>query len=160
MSETQNPIVSKSPDQPKSDTKNTVLLFRPASQEDVGFIFNSWLKSYEKQSKVSSPIYYQFHHYLIESLLKKSTVTMAVNPSDPSQIYAYLVHENVESIPILHYTYTKHTYRKMGILTKLLAHNNLNLASGGFITHRTEICNKLPYKNLIYNPYLSYNLGK
>lgn len=131
-----------------ADTSSVVI--RDANEADVPFIFNSWLKSFRPFAGPVSPIiYYEFQHKLIEQLLQRSVVRVACSVTDTNEIYAYLVSELIDDVSIIHYAYTKHTFRGLGLQRKL------GLSSSGFYTHRTN-CSRFLYPDqLIYNPYLA-----
>lgn len=122
--------------------------FRPATSEDTGFVFSSWLKSYRNapQSRLMlNNIYFQNQHDIIEDILKKSVVMIAVNEQDPSQIFGYIVYEKPS---MLHYVYVKYTYRKMGIARLLFQH--AELLNPIIITHQPR---RTPKDiETIYNP--------
>lgn len=154
MSLNDPPKHSKSLDQ--SVVSTSPILIRPATEADISFIFNSWLKSYRGQCKaVTNAVYYKFQHERIEALLKKCNVQVACNTTDHTQIYSYLVSEVVEDVQILHFAYTKHSFRQMGLLGKLFAASSINPASGGFYTHKTDFSSKALKPAWIYNPYLA-----
>jgi len=155
-----NPVQSTSP--VKADTKlsKAQVSIRPASEADIGFIFNSWLKSYKQSSfakYVPNPVYFDHHHKAIELLLKRSKVLVACNPADNNQIYGYLVHETVQETSVVHYCYTKEAFRKMGILQLLLS--EAKLPEAFFYSHSTVsgsfVIPKLKH-NPVYNPYLAF----
>lgn len=135
-----------------ADLLKQAINVRPASEADVGFIFNSWLKSFQPaQPHVPGPVYFDFQHRVIEQLLKRSTVSVACNPTDVNQIYGYIVHEVIEGLPVVHYAYVKHTFRRTGVFKQLMH----DVGSNGFYTHRLSATSKLAEKwRLIYNPYL------
>ena len=90
---------------------------RPIIEDDLPFLYNSWLKSYRLShfaEKVTNTIYFQDHHKLVERILQNSKVLMACNPSDPSQLYGYVVASSVDDIIVVHFLYVKHTFRNMG----------------------------------------------
>lgn len=140
---TQNPLKSQ-------------VLIRDASEADVPFIFNSWLKSYRNASlcrSITNPVYFTFQHQLIEELLKHSFVKVVHTASDPNQLLAYLVYSEVEGIKIVHYAYVKHAFRNMGICSMLLQDAAI---AGGFYTHETPSGARAAEKRqLVYNPYLA-----
>lgn len=77
---------------------------------------------------------------------------MACSENDQSQILGYIVHEVVDNVPVLHYAYTKHSFRGLGVQKQLKAEAALN---SGFYTHHTSSATKLAKSwNLVYNPYL------
>lgn len=146
---------------------NTQINFRPATQADVNFIFNSWLKSNRHSNAatgVLNPVYFAQHHLLIEGLCKQSKVIMAVNAEDSSQIYGYSVTQEIEGAQVIHYIYVKEPYRRLGLAGMLLATVGINLQEPFFATHRTNVCKNFDNKySLVYNPYLAfyaYELGK
>lgn len=137
---------------------------RNAIEADVPFIFNSWLKSYKGSNackSISAPIYYQFHHKTIETLLQKCSVKVVCSAADENQVYGYIVYELLETVPVLHYAYVKHLYRNMGLLSMMLYESGLGLENGGFNTHESPSFNKIcQVKKLkfIYNPYLAFGV--
>ncbi len=129
---------------------------REAESGDRNFILNSWLKSYRNSDmakKISNDVYYHFHAKLIEEYLSQSTVVMAVNPLNPIQIFGYAVVDREDNT--IHYVYTKHTYRKLGVAKKLL---DVLLPDLGKNPTRSTATNygwrhySQKY-NLYYNPY-------
>lgn len=142
---------------PEQNLKSQVQI-RNATEADVPFIFNSWLKSYRSAlavKTVSNPVYFEFQHKAIEKLLQRSQVHMLCSPDDASQVFGYVVCEKVEEIPVLHYAYIKYAFRGMGLCKLLMQHAGLDKQTGGFYTHETHSTIKL-LKNgkFVYNPYL------
>lgn len=135
---------------------------REATEADVPFIFNSWLKSYRGSyicKGVSNPVYFEFQHKTIEALLQRCQVQVLCSSTDSNELYGYLVHEVVQEVPVLHYAYIKHTYRKLGLLKKLL--KTVEAPNGGFYTHDSEAAAKLVNAkkiNFVYNPYLAFGV--
>ena len=131
---------------------------RNATEADIAFIFNSWLKSYRNSllaDKISNPVYYQFQHEAIERLLKRCTVQVICSAADNNELQGYVVYEIVDGVLVFHFAYVKHVYRKLGLLK--LATKSLNISEGGFYTHDTAIGNKIirdKKLKFIYNPYL------
>lgn len=159
MQQTSQPKPLKSPDQTETDTSTTlpVVVVRPATEADVSFIFNSWLKSYRGTCKaISNPVYYQFQHKTIEAILQRSQVLVACDAADPNQLYGYLVYEVVEGIAVVHYAYIKHSFRGMKLLS-LLAKDLP--AGGGYYTHDTANGHRLAAaKKFVLNPYLVFGV--
>ena len=135
---------------------------RPATQEDVPFIFNSWLRSYKYSrwtKNITSQIYYSEHHKLIEKLLKNFSTIIACNDNDPSQIYGFISAGYVEGIFCMHYIYVKRTFRNLGIARTLLNSFEHDATTAGVFTHDTRASEKLAAKyNMVYHPYLLFNL--
>lgn len=133
---------------------------RVASQSDIGFIFNSWLKSYKGGGlftyDIPPAVYFTEHHKILERLLKRSTVIVACDSQDPTLIYGYLIAEEIEGFPVLHFCYVKNTFRGFGISNILLACLKIEMNSPLFISHMTKAFKmRLMHKfHIIYNPYL------
>jgi len=99
-----------------------LVTIREATADDDGFVYNSWLKSSREDAKdMPSHQFYRAQHALIDQMLKTSKVFMAVFKDDPSFIYGYVVVQVVDNIPVLHFCYTKHSFRRFGILKLLLS---------------------------------------
>ena len=134
---------------------------RKANQEDVNFIFNSWLKSFRGSlfaKPLNNTVYFTEHHKILERIAKTSEILIACNKDDPTQIYGYICAERVEGIFVLHYAYIKHTYRSMGIAKILLSAFERDPEEAGCYTHHTRSAERLaPKFNLIYHPYLLIN---
>ncbi len=138
---------------------------RTANPEDIGFIFNSWLKSYRSSSvatKVINTIFFAEQHKLIERLLANATVIIACNDNDPSQIFGWAVAERIQGIFAIHYIYVKHSFRRMGIANELIKAFGHDGSEAGIYTHYTAHMDQVaPKYNLLYHPYvLSQNYAK
>ena len=142
---------------------------RPANEGDVGFIFNSWLKSFrnsEFPNSITNEIYFSEHHKVIERIFKFYDVIIACNDSDPSQIYGFMCAGYTDNVFTLHYVYVKHTFRRMGIAKALATSFNFNPSYASVHTHTCKIAKILaPKYNMMYHPYLAmdpaaYNTNK
>jgi len=137
---------------------------RAANDEDLPFIFNSWLKSFRDSSfarDIPSTIYFTDHHKVIERLLKTSVVMISCNEEDPSQLYGYAVGSQEDGIFVLHFIYVKYTFRNLGIGTLLLTSFGHTGESASVYTHRNNLATKLAAKyNFIYHPYLMFSEEK
>tara|TARA_R100000005_G_scaffold68197_1_gene36170 strand:- start:248 stop:709 length:462 start_codon:yes stop_codon:yes gene_type:complete len=135
---------------------------RPLIDDDLPFLFSSWLKSYRSShfaEKITNTIYFEDHHKIIERIIENSKVLVACNPSDPSQLYGYSVSGEEDEVLVVHFLYVKHTFRNMGIgktLLDAIGHSN---ESASVYTHHTRIADKLASKhNFVYHPYLLFDL--
>ena len=136
---------------------------RLAEEGDIGFIFNSWLKSYRSSlfaKPISNTVFFAEHHKVIEKLAKTSQILLACNKEDPNQIYGYACAERVEGVFVLHYIYVKQSFRRLGIGKLLLDSFDHNFDDESAVyTHHTKIAEKLAAKyHLIYHPYLLINV--
>lgn len=144
-----------------AEEKKLPIRIREANQEDVAFIFNSWLKSYRQSlfaRNITNTIYFDQHHKVLENLLKTNKVIIACNEKDPSQMYGYICAGKEDGIFVLHYIYVKHTYRNLGIGKELLNSFDHDINTAAVYTHHTRIAEKLAAKyNLLFHPYLLFN---
>jgi ribosomal protein S18 acetylase RimI-like enzyme len=141
---------------------NSPIRLRPSVEEDLPFIYNSWLKSYRFShfgEKITNTIYFTDHHKVLENLIKQSKVIVACNPEDPSQVYGYIVGGAREGVFLLHFLYVKHTFRNMGIGKTLLDAMGHDSSSAAVYTHHTRMADKLASKhNFVYHPYLMFDV--
>lgn len=142
--------------------KTPPIRLRKAIQDDVSFIFNSWLKSYKYSlfaRNITNTIFYTGHHKVIERLLKHNDTIVACNNDDPTQIFGFINAGKIDGIFCLNYLYVKQSFRNLGIGKALLNafDHDANIAS--VYTHHTRISEKLAAKyNMVYHPYLLINL--
>lgn len=142
-------------------SKNSIvgqIRIRRANDEDIPFIFSSWLKSFRTSwfaKLIANPIYFDQHHKVIENVLKTSEVLVACNNEDIGQIYGYICAERIDGVFVVHFTYIKHPFRKMGIAKELLNVFDHDLGNAAFYTHHTKSAESVTSKyGFIYNPYL------
>lgn len=140
---------------------------RPATESDVPFIFNSWLRCNRHSTNTrgcENPVYFAQHHKLIEGLCKKAEIFIACNEQDVSQIYGYICYERVEGLLVVHWIYTKESFRKLGIAKMMADKAGFKADEAVLYTHRTFISEALEKKYImVFNPYLAfygYELGK
>ena len=141
-------------------SQNNPIRLRPLIEDDLAFIFNSWLKSYRFShlaEKITNTIYFADHHKVIERLIEDSSVVVACNEEDPSQVYGYIVGGALDGIALLHFIYVKHTFRNMGVGKTLLDAMGHDKEKAGVYTHHTRMADKLAAKyNFVYHPYLMF----
>jgi GNAT superfamily N-acetyltransferase len=137
------------------------IALRAVAQEDVSFIFSSWLKSFRHSlsvKNVAQPIYYSEQHKLIERLFSTSQVLVAANPNDISQIYGYIFYDQYDGIYTCHYVYVKEVFRNLGVAEQLMRESGYRKVAGGMYTHETPVAfREAPNYNLVYHPYLLLN---
>lgn len=142
------------------ETQKLPIRIRAATEEDVSFIFNSWLKSYRDSQfakQITNTIYFAQQHKLIEKLLETCQVFVACNSTNPGDLYGYICFEKVDSIYVLHYIYVKHTYRKLGIAKMLAYYTDFCEEMANMYTHASKNSEHLAAKfNSIYCPYIAF----
>ena len=140
--------------------ENKSIRLRPMVEDDLAFIFNSWLKSYRFShfgEKITNTIYFSDHHKVVENLIGTSKVVVACNQDDPTQVYGYIVGGKLDGISVLHFIYVKHTFRNMGVGKTLLDAMGHDKEKAGVYTHHTRMADKLAAKyNFVYHPYLMF----
>lgn len=139
---------------------NPKIQFRPANEEDISFIFNSWLKSFRNSyfcKGIVNTIYFTEQHKVIEGILRTSTAIVACNPEDPSQLYGWVCAEKIDGVFCLHYLYVKHSFRSLGLARLLINTFDHDASQAGIYTHATRASEDLGRKfNLIYHPYVLF----
>lgn len=140
---------------------NLPIRLRHANDTDIDFIFSSWLKSNRSSRNmegIAPNFYFAGQHKVIEGLLKSCTTLVACNEADPTQIYGYVNFERVEGIFILHYLYTKHSFRKLGIAKRLLIESGHDHTIAAIYTHRPFQSDSFMKKcNFVFNPFFAYH---
>lgn len=143
---------------------------RTAKNEDLGFILNSWLKSY-RDSIFSQSIkdynYYPYQEERIKGILNAegSAALIVCDPEDEDHILGYVVFNAFG--PMLHYIYIKRHFRGFGLAKYLLEGVK---AHWGEYKDQPVICTHIPKGawrtvsrkfKLDYNPYvISVSKGK
>lgn len=133
-------------------------------ETDYNFIMSTWLKGLHYGCKFFSYIdrvaFFTFYHKVVTSLMARDSVEVRVLclKDEPDVILSYAVLEHRGSDLILHYIFTKTSWRKLGFASKLLD-KKINI-----FTHYTDLGKsitdeKIKKKNLdpdklIFNPFL------
>jgi GNAT superfamily N-acetyltransferase len=105
--------------------KNGTLKLREMEEKDKNFLMSSWLRSF-KGSYYAGPIqndmYWKVYQNVLERILRRKDVivSIACNPKNPGQIFGYLVLEETERMPTVHWIYVKQAFRGFGIAKTLL----------------------------------------
>lgn len=143
----------------KIDIDNDVLVRPVKPEEDLLFIFNSWLKSYRCSDfamHIDNEDYYKNHHRLITSIIKQpnNSISIMCDPEDTSHILGYIIYNTKE--PIVYYTYVKHGFRGLGLGRYLLEGIRKNYGKDAIVTctHKPKNWRKIKKIGLDYNPYL------
>lgn len=142
-------------------SKKLPIRLRLANDEDVPFIFNSWLKSYRTSNfsrSITNTVYFAEHHKLLERILKTNKVVIACRDDDPSQICGWACAGITDNIFTLHYIYVKHPFRGFGVGKALLNAFEHDPSTASIFTHCTKTAERLAAKyNMIYHPYILIN---
>lgn len=130
---------------------------RAATDNDIPYIFSSWLKSYKATlPNVPTNIYYSQQHKVIEDILAKSQTIILCSSEDPNQIFSYIVFEATTEQTTIHWINTKYTYRRLGFAQQLL--DLLPTDAPKFYTHQARAASTIANKyDISYNPFLIGN---
>lgn len=133
--------------------ETSVLRVRHGTEQDLPFMYSSWLKSYLRTAQQRDPMimtdtYYRAHHRLITALVADSKLLVACELRDPSQIYGWSVTQG----DILHFAFVKLDFRKLGVMRELAKLTpEVRRAS-----HWTQGASRIQhlFQALEYDPYL------
>lgn len=125
-----------------------------STEHDVGFVADSWLQSYHRNSKVARKTllrdYREAQRGIIHRILRRAVVLVAYDPEGPepvgpdSHLLAYAVGERAGSRLVLHYVYVKPTRRKCGLGEMLVTELARRLGTSGVTyTHETYIAERI-----------------
>lgn len=136
-------------------------VIRKAIPKDIPFIYETWLKSYRLDSSLGrltrSSIFFENYRTVVDKILQDSNTDIACLREDEDIILGYLVSED----KILHYSFVKEAFRKIGIAKSLVLHREVDgiLKHKDFkITHETFHVERIVDKyELEFNPYLLFN---
>jgi hypothetical protein len=132
---------------------------RTPKEEDVSFIFNSWLKSYRSSDFAKNQcnsVYYENYKKIVENIINRSLITILCNVEDDNHILGYVVFEELpgENL-LLHYLYIKHTYRKCGLAKNVIS--SIRKSNNPILTsHHTRVCETSKSIIYVYDPYRAF----
>lgn len=132
-------------------TAPTKWAIRKATEQDISFIYATWLNSYRTGSQLASDtkksIFFDNYKQVIDQILIESEVHVACLIDDLNVIIGY----SVSDLGLLHYIFVKEAFREMGVAKSLYQW----IESPTVFTHRTNSIEKILSKHaeLIYNPF-------
>ena len=107
--------------EPREPLDPVLFKLRPFSRDrDLNFVLNSWLLSGRHCCPLGDlPDYFSRQEPALKRLLdRQGTQGLVVcNPDNEDQIFAWAISEG----RVLHYVYTKHKWRHMGLASHLVA---------------------------------------
>ncbi len=123
---------------------------RRGSDDDVPFIFSTWLKGLYYGNtwwrQIPSDIYYPNYHPVVERLLERSQVIVACLASNEDVIIGYAVVS--EDGQTLHWTHVKEAWRQFGLCKRMLSPLSINQVS-----HITNIGKRIKPEAWVFNPF-------
>lgn len=138
---------------------------RPAVGNDLNFIYSTWLNSYRHASRLGSSmrksVFFKEYYGVLDDILARAKVLVACLPEEPTVILAFFVyeHRNHPELSIIHYAFTKESFRSLGIQRSLVKEARLGEGEPVFHTHETRDSENFFDGNpcLIYNPFLLFS---
>jgi GNAT superfamily N-acetyltransferase len=147
----------------KAGAQKLPIELRKARKSDVPFLMNSWLTSFRDGKMVGgvpNRIYYYNHHKILEQVIPRSAVMVAVDQRDPDLIVGWACYEVTDGALVMHYVYVKKRFRGWGVASNLV-NTILEIESPPVVmyTHiNREGMDFLRAKDIwwIHNPYLLF----
>lgn len=133
--------------------------FRDAQQKDIAFITSTWMRALwgSKHYKgIKKSIFMTEHHEAIQKRMKNLLCVVACDPSDPYVIFGYIVYSKPN---VIHFAYTKGSFRRFGICKRLIA-ESVGDQDNFIVSHSTDYTKDLSEKfNIEYNPYKFFEVA-
>lgn len=138
---------------------------RPAGDEDIAMLYDSWLKSYAGQNK-DQPRWsvYPMQRIIVRRLLRDAITLVAAGNDVESKddIYGWACAERSPKYGrlVLHYAFTKMIFRKRGIFRALLGGFDHDRGESIYCSHRGFILKEIKNRyNTRYVPQLQFDWG-
>ena len=114
------------------------IALRPMREADLPWVTDTWLNSFrESNYGIAHDDYFETQRRVIKRLFSRSRIAIACDPEDSDQTYAYAVWTPRDGKkPLLHWAYTKHSFRRFGIFRRLLVLVDPE-RRGVLLTHRS-----------------------
>lgn len=100
-----------------------MIKIRLATESDLPFIFNAYLRSNRNKPEAThmiNDVYYPLYSQRLKDILADSDCIVACHSDDDDQILGYAIIGDNHGVPVLHWIYTKLTFRKMGVARALI----------------------------------------
>lgn len=123
-----------------------------ADEHELNFVRKSWLRTARKSwlgKAVSKPEHYELHARLVARILTRDPLTTTlVAEVTPGELAGFACFGR----DVLHYVYTKDTYRRMSVARRLMATDATRRAS--YWTWAARDCPL--FRDYVFNPYLAF----
>lgn len=135
-------------------------LIRYACPDDINLIRNAWYRGVRETKPnilIPSNLFHQHQSILMTRRLADSAVLVLSHPDDPSQIYGFIIYQVERGILIVHWAWTRHIWRRSGVMTRLLCCASSSWRSNPIIlTSPAKQLDRLlgRFKNLTFDPNL------
>jgi len=138
-------------------------VLRAITAAEMDMLYHSWLNSYRKTSlktrEAPDDVFEREQRKLIARMLKRPTVVVAcaVDPEDDTNVYGWLAGELRSYELVVHYAFTKKSFRRFGVMNSLLSAFRNGSSKPLYYTHWTHHSDKIaPHYAAIYNPWMVF----
>lgn len=131
-------------------------VLRGMTAGDVGFVLDSWRRSYDDAQHARAPslaVYLRTQRAVIEQCLRTSEVTIAHWPDVADQILGWVCHRGDLGYPVVHYAFVKKDFRKRGLGRSLFEHA-AGKAGPVWTTHSRRLEYWKRSHRIVFNPAL------
>jgi len=96
---------------------------------------------------------------VITTLLATASCLVIAAADEPTLIHSYIIYDLVADVAVIHYIFTKYSYRRIGLARMLLDYVAADQEAVSVYTHRTRAGDALAssYRNSIYDPYMLFD---
>lgn len=127
-------------------------MIRYAKESDIAFIYATTLRCLKHDSALGkqtrNDVFYRNYSKVLDELLLRSKVFVYHVDNEPEVILGFLI---CEPPGVVHFAFTKESFRQLGIQKKLMAHAAID--NGFTITHKTRA---ISWLGNTFNPYLLF----
>lgn len=95
---------------------------RAFREADIPLVMDSWMETYRSAPDVRlvpNEVYFPTQRRVIRALMARCRLAVACDPNDEDQVYGWVAWEERERDVVIHYTYTKGIFRRMGVARRL-----------------------------------------
>lgn len=107
-----------------------IYVVRAPLPTDYNFVARAWIDAFRYSSnrlkRVEPTLFNNFCHKVVRRILQRAEVRVAAPPDDPLTVYGFAVLELARNPPLIHMTFVRKAWRRMGIATALLSGVDIN----------------------------------
>jgi hypothetical protein len=141
-----------------ANSEKSILVRQYNPQVDVNFItttMNKSLRDIKMFFGVHNTTYYSCMNQMILEMLERCECMILSNPDSPEMIYGFMLYEKIDDVFVLHFIYTKQTFRRMGLVNFMLGKVKYDSKAHNCYTFHTRNMDWFKKRyNLYYNPFI------